>query len=71
MATRTRSLAVPLLLLCLLCACLPSAEATISYDIEKPWRLWTIHAFEASLGVLLSLDFWFCMVIHVCLVRRC
>ena len=27
------------LLLLLFCSCLPVAEATIAYDIEKPWRL--------------------------------
>ena len=35
--------------------------------LAPPAPRWSIHALEASLGVLLSLDFWFCMVVHVCL----
>lgn len=47
--------------------CVQAASAAIAYDIEKPWKLWTLHARHAMLTVLLSLDYWFLMIIHVLL----
>ena len=32
-----------------LCLCVQAATATIAYDIEKPWKLWTSHALHAML----------------------
>ena len=50
MATRgcggARARALRLLALCL---CVQAASATIAYDIEKPWKLWTSHAVHAML----------------------
>ena len=45
-AASRRGAALRLLALCL---CVQAASATIAYDLEKPWKLWTKHAVHALL----------------------